>query len=209
MDLQEAGEIIDFAQRTWPKWKPDRAELESWGRVLATVVSPDLARQALIQVKDTKDFNGPSRSCFLEALSQSRARGSENRQEPLHDGYCYWWVQATDGPNVGMFQTYGYPETVPLPDDYVLAKQYEKLRKDCERIYGGQWQVIRGDGHERMTYGAMFRRMEELRETAGWKPPSRGLPRKAVGGLVASALAAISDPPAEAEGPPSEDEVPF
>jgi len=184
----EAQVIIAFAQYLWPGWKPDSADLEAWTRLLSRVASPDAARTALRDLKDTSDWTSPKRAQFLALLPRTAGPSTQADPTATRAGFCGIWIQCVAHEKkpsmIGLFKTLWWPCDDAIPEHNRLMTIMETFRADHERLYGGHWQIIR-EFNGTVSETQMCQRRAELRGTAPFDqrtkepPPAeyRGTPR--------------------------------
>jgi hypothetical protein len=174
MTEQEIAETIDFARKMWPAWRPDEADRDAWRRLLSRINSHELARQALVSLKDSTDWNTPKRAQMIDILNRTGPR-QEQQTRTGAVGHPGIYVQCVDHPArpgiIGHFVTMYWPGDLP-PMPAVMAAM-EKFRAEQQALYGGTWQTIHSLGHA-LTDLDMMRRRAELRgQNTNPDPPAR------------------------------------
>ena len=186
MTDDETTDVIAYAQGLWRSWKPDKADLESWGRLFAKMPNPGRVKQALQEHKDSTDWKEPKRAQLLEIL-RKQVGATAPAAKTVQDGHPGMYVQCVDlksvpgnSPNadgeprykaaragdghLGEFKTLYWPTDKDMPPEHVILERMEAYRAEQESLYGGTWQLIRGF-NEPVTEGEMIRRRHDLRKS--------------------------------------------
>ncbi len=159
MNADQVKEVLVFIHDLWPKSDMDDADLDSWSRTIARLQHPDIARQALIRLKDTTDFTNPKRERFLDLLAKQT--GTPRSQEPAVEAYP-GYIQCMEGDRAGWFVPLCYPRDVP--PDHVVLRHLQAMLDDHVATYGGTWQIIR-DPTRQIPVAEMMSAMHKLRGT--------------------------------------------
>jgi len=217
MNTQQVTEVMAFMGSLWPKsGKMDEADSQSWRRTLSHIQHPDIARQALVRLKDTTDFDLPKRERFLGILSRQTGKPREEPASTLEfPGYIICTSAPPNSPGqLGHFIPLAYAAEIP-PDQTILA-DLQRMAQDRERLYGGTWEMVREPGRM-ISMAEMTAWMHQLRKTVPFserpKRPKSEKSKPACGSLRSSLLSFFAGgatnfpPPEDAGPPPSDDEA--
>jgi len=144
----EAKAHLDHVNKLWDKWNPNELQLAEWLDTFRNLSDSATLKIAIKQHYRESRFNRPALSAIL-GIFHSRDTKKEGEADESGNGYAGFYVQCVEAPQgkegrVGRCYPlyFGKESAIPENPDDVL-KIAEKLRSNCQRLYGGRWVTMK------------------------------------------------------------------